>query len=394
MKSLIRLEASPTVSPARLAAFVLAAAAAGIVAGPGSAAPALKAGKDSHLRKEARFESPRLRNGELTIEGTNGGDRIALRLQAGDPAVLQVDVGDDGTADFSIDRATVAKIVVEAGNGDDLVRIDEGNGVFADSIPTTIDGGNGNDNLVGGSGAEALLGGNGDDILVGGSGASTLSAGNGNDNLVGGSGVETLLGGNGNDTIDGNRGNDVAEMDNGDDTFVWDPGDGSDTIEGGNGKDTMRFNGAGVAEQIDLSANGHRLRFFRDVATITMDTADVEQVDFNALGGADVVTVHDLAGTDVTNVNVDLAGAIGGATGDSQPDRVIVEGTNGDDSINVSGDAAGVKVGGLAATVAVLHAEVANDRLEISTRAGNDTVDSGGLSARVIQFLVNGALVL
>ena len=31
-----------------------------------------------------------------------------------------------------------------------------------------------------------------------------------------------------------------------------------------------------------------------------MDTAGVENVDFNALGGADLVTVHDLTGTDVT----------------------------------------------------------------------------------------------
>ena len=31
-----------------------------------------------------------------------------------------------------------------------------------------------------------------------------------------------------------------------------------------------------------------------------MDTAGVERVDFNALGGADMVTVSDLTGTDVT----------------------------------------------------------------------------------------------
>ena len=70
-----------------------------------------------------------------------------------------------------------------------------------------------------------------------------------------------------------------------------------------------------------------------------MDTAGVEQVDFNALGGADLVTVNDLTGTDVSSVNVDLAGTLGGATGDGQADRVVVNGTNGDDAINVNGDA-------------------------------------------------------
>ena len=100
-------------------------------------------------------------------------------------------------------------------------------------------------------------------------------------------GAETLLGGDGNDSIDGNQGNDLALMGAGDDTFVWDPGDGSDVVEGQDGADTMRFNGANAAEKFDLSANGSRLRFFRDIGNITMDTAGVERVDFNALGGAD-----------------------------------------------------------------------------------------------------------
>ena len=99
--------------------------------------------------------------------------------------------------------------------------------------------------------------------------------------------------------IDGNKGNDVAYLGAGDDTFVWDPGDGSDIVEGQAGRDTMLFNGAAAAEQVDLSANGRRLRFFRDVGNITMDTNEVETVDFNALGGADTVTVNDLTGTDV-----------------------------------------------------------------------------------------------
>ena len=287
--------------------------------------------------------------------------------------MLQVDVGDDGSADFTFARAEIAKISVDGGNGDDVVRIDESNGVFTDTIPTTIDGGNGDDNLVGGAGAVTLQGGNGNDILAGGSGA------------------ETLVGGNGNDSIDGNKGNDVALMGNGNDTFVWDPGDGSDIVEGQNGADTMLFNGANVNEKVDLSANGNRLRFFRDIANITMDTAGVETVDFNALGGADLVTVNDLSGTDVSSVNVDLAATGGG--GDGQPDHVVVSGTDGNDRLDVNGDAGAVKVSGLAATVEVLHPEVANDRLDIDTLAGTDTVDAGGLAAGAIQLFVNGVPV-
>ena len=85
-------------------------------------------------------------------------------------------------------------------------------------------------------------------------------------------GVEVAFGSDGNDSIDGNGGNDVGNLGAGDDTFVWDPGDGSDTVEGQDGTDTMLFNGANGGEQVDLSANGERLRFFRTQGTITMDT--------------------------------------------------------------------------------------------------------------------------
>jgi hypothetical protein len=356
-----------------LAAAVVVAVAAGILAGAGNAAPASAAGTASPLQKKSeRFKAPTLVNGLLTVKGTNAGDRIALRLQAGQPGIVEVDFGDDGSAEFSFERREIAAIAVEAGNGADAVRIDEINGVFADTIPTTIDGGNGQDRLVGGAGA------------------GTLNGGNGNDALFGGNGNETLLGGNGNDTIDGNRGNDLAFMGNGNDTFVWDPGDGSDTVEGQNGTDTMLFNGANIAEQVDLSANGHRLRFFRDIANITMDTNGVERVDFNALGGDDVVTVNDLSGTDVEQFNVDLAGSLGGATGDGAGDSIIVNGTDGDDTIKVKGDADDVKVSGLVPTVNVLHPDVGNDRLEIKTLAGTDTVKSAGLAAGAILLFVDG----
>jgi hypothetical protein len=220
-----------------------------------------------------------------------------------------------------------------------------------------------------------------------------VDGGPGNDTLAGGRGVEMTVGGDGNDSIDGNGGNDVSLLGAGDDTFVWDPGDGSDTIEGQSGTDAMRFNGANLAERFELSANGNRLRFFRDLGTITMDTDDVERVDVNALGGADLVTVNDLAGTDVVAVNVALAGALGGAAGDGQDDRVVVNGTNAVDAIDVSGDAGGVKVSGLAAAVVITNPDAAKDSLELSTLAGNDSVDSGALAPGSIKLFVDGVLV-
>ena len=96
--------------------------------------------------------------------------------------------------------------------------------------------------------------------------AITVDGGAGNDTLLGSNGVDLLLGGDGNDFADGQQGNDVALLGAGADSFQWDPGDGSDVIEGQGGTDAMAFNGSNVGENMDVSANGRRVRFTRDVA--------------------------------------------------------------------------------------------------------------------------------
>lgn len=82
-------------------------------------------------------------------------------------------------------------------------------------------------------------------------------------------------------------------------------------VEGQDGTDTMLFNGSNASENIDISANGNRVRLFRSVGAVTMDTDDVERIDVRAMGGADTIVVHDLSGTDVTQVTTDLS-ATGG----------------------------------------------------------------------------------
>ena len=137
----------------------------------------------------------------------------------------------------------------------------------------------------------------------------------------GGLGTDNLLGSDGDDLVNGGDGDDVALMGAGDDTFVWNPGDDNDTLEGQAGRDTMPFNGANVAENIDIAANGGRVRFFRDIANVTMDLNDVEAIDFNALGGADTIVVNDLSGTDVNQVDANLAATGGGGDGATRQRR-------------------------------------------------------------------------
>jgi Ca2+-binding RTX toxin-like protein len=297
-------------------------------------------------------------SGTLNVNGGDRANAVALRLKDGDPSQIQVDAGDNGSADFSFARASVRAISVRMGNGRDSVRVDDSNGAFTNSIPTTIAGGNGADSLEGGLGAETFSGGNGDDF------------------------------------VDGGRGNDSADLGRGDDTFRWDPGEGSDVIEGQSGSDTMLFNGAAGDEDVTMSAIGGRLTFFRNPGNVTMDTDDVETVDFNALGGKDNITVNDLSGTDVTQTNLDLAGTLGGSAGDGALDKVVVNGTNGADTVHIDGNGSGADVTGLATAVSVKHADPDNnadpsDRLSVNTPGA---VFATGV-AGVLEVLVNGSPV-
>jgi Ca2+-binding RTX toxin-like protein len=301
-----------------------------------------------------------IKRGTLEVKSGDQDNAVALRLKAGDPTRVQVDAGDDGTDDFSFARTALIAINVKTGDGNDSVRIDDANGAFTNSIPTTIAGGDGNDTLEGGQ--------------------VQVAAEN-----------ETFRGGSGNDLIDGGKGNDTAHLGAGNDTFRWDNGEGSDVIEGQDGSDTMVFNGAAIAENVTMTANGRRLTFFRVQGNVTMDTEGVEIVEDNTLGGADSVTVNDLTGTDVTQTNLDLAGTLGGSAADGAVDNVVVNGTDGVDTIDIAGSGSGAVVTGLATAVSVEHPDQ-TDTLSVNTRAGADNVFVNGV-AGVLQVLVDGAPV-
>src|SRR5258705_10964952 len=168
--------AAASVGAGGLALLLLA-----IAAGPASASP--------HLRA-------RVSGGTLLIFGTPFAEQITLRLSPTDRNGLEVDLDNDGSADATFDLTNIDAIEVDAGGGNDTVRIDDVNGAFTARIPTRIDGGNGDDTLNGGAGAEILVG------------------------------------GNGNDRIDGNGGGDTAFLRRGDGNFGRDPRGGSHVVEG------------------------------------------------------------------------------------------------------------------------------------------------------------------
>jgi Ca2+-binding RTX toxin-like protein len=195
-----------------------------------------------------------------------------------------------------------------------------------------------------------------------------MNGGLGDDLLYGGAGDDRFIGGDGDDTI---------LMGAGDDTAEWNPGDDNDSVYGEEGYDTLLFNGANVAETFTIWALGDRVQLFRSVANVTMDLLGVENIDLLVRGGADVITVNDMTGTDLVEVNVDLASVAGG--GDAIEDRVIINGTAGNDLVFAGGDADLVTVSGLVPLVNATGWDGPLDQLHINTHAGDDAVQASAM---------------
>ena len=158
-------------------------------------------------------------------------------------------------------------------------------------------------------------------------------------------------------------------------------------LDGQGDNDTLDFNGSNIGEIIDVFANGGRGRLTRNVAGITMDFDNLEDVAVRALGGNDQILVDDLKGTDVDNVDVDL-GAFGGG-GDGAADVVEVGGSARRDQAEVRAENGAPVVVGPSVITRIANAEPANDTLEVNTLAGDDEVVVDPLVNTLIQTIVD-----
>jgi Ca2+-binding RTX toxin-like protein len=168
----------------------------------------------------------------LQVTGNSRSQAIALRLKAGDPTTLEVDAGDDGSADFSFARNSFSSITLDGGDGNDTLRIDESNGVFTDTQPATLLGGAGNDTLLAGSAGESFNGGTGTDWLVGPNASNAW-----------------ILTGPGAGTLDGMPFTSMNNLTGGSLTDVF-------TIQPGGAVTGLVNGGAGAADLLDYSAYG------------------------------------------------------------------------------------------------------------------------------------------
>ena len=225
-------------------------------------------------------------SGSDTVTNASGADGVQVLLggAANNVTISQTAIPVDGTfgliqvtdgaAKLTID-STIGQVTVNSGAGDDTVTVgdldtvcraslviqgDDGNDLLsalnakAGVIRLLIEGGSGNDTLIGslggdtldgGAGSDRLKGGNGNDVLQGGTSADSINGENGDDTLLGGDsndslagdGADTLNGDAGNDSLAGGIGNDVLNGGASSDTARG--GDGDDTINGGDGNDSL-----------------------------------------------------------------------------------------------------------------------------------------------------------
>jgi len=184
---------------------------------------------------------------QLLVDLTQGGsDSLTIEGVVDPGAIITILMGDRNDTVYIESQDAFLNIVL--GDGNDRVYIDA-------SATSTIDGGDGDDRIYGGSGDETLRGGPGDDRLFGGEGANVifgeggndmlfglvgddiLNGGEGNDFLWGGSGDDILIGGDGNDFLLGGRGNDALFGEADDDRLFG--GSDDDLVSGGRAHDLI-----------------------------------------------------------------------------------------------------------------------------------------------------------
>lgn len=314
-----------------------------------------------------------------TLTGGDGDDQIFG--QSGDDTLVW-NPGDD--TDLNEGGSDVDKVVVNGGNGaEQFATTANGSRVRFDRInpaPFALDIGtteflelnaNGGDDMFSAAGNLAAL------IQL------RVDGGTGNDTLLGSNGPDVLIGGADNDTIDGNQGSDTVQMGDGDDTFIWDPGDGSDVVEGGANFDKVIMNGSNANEIFDLAANGGRVRLARNVGNVVLDIKDVQRIDILMAGGTDTLQVQDLTGTDLVEVNV-TPGT------DNVADNIILFATLLDDVVLVSGNSSLVTVTGLVATINIFAPEAVSDRLTVNLLDGDDVLNASALQAVSIPLTGDG----
>ena len=199
-----------------------------------SVASAVKPVIDTLENRQLFSGSVALVSGILKITG-DPTSASNMQLNAGSNSTVYATNGQGGTGTFAM--SSVKGVVFTGGSGNDTVY--EATNVL---IPTTINSGDGKDNIRTGGGVNVVNVGDGDSWVNARGSRDTVTVGDGNDTIIAGN-SDTVIAGDGNDHVTGGdnvtvgNGNDVINTGTIGDIIV--AGNGNNYINGGLGNDTM-----------------------------------------------------------------------------------------------------------------------------------------------------------
>ncbi len=114
-------------------------------------------------------------------------------------------------------------------------------------------------------------------------------------------------------TLEGGEGGDLIVGGSGDDTVVWNPGGGDDSIDGGAGNDELIVNlPPGATNTLDIAADGSTVIITGgggEVFTLTL--TGIEELTIDTGDGGSTIDIGALAGTDIADETVTILGGIG-----------------------------------------------------------------------------------
>ncbi|HEX5609566.1 MAG TPA: calcium-binding protein [Solirubrobacterales bacterium] len=150
--------------------------------------------------------------------------------------------------------------------------------------------------------------------------AITVNGGEGDDSIVGADGKDTLNGDAGNDRLVGGKDQDVHSGGAGDDLIVWNNGDGSDTANGGIGVDTFESNGSSASADLTTLSVVNGQTVFARTNLVPFTVAFPNVLGGETTGGIEAVTNNLDAGDDKFTVSPGLALTVtaNGGAGDDQ----------------------------------------------------------------------------
>lgn len=342
----------------------------------------------------------------VTFEDSAAGSQIYV-TQGADGRSVQIGQGQTTLSVANLDNQD--KVIVHGNAGDDTLIADGA----ANVSQITLNGGDGDDVVIGGKGQENLFGEAGNDTLEGGAGRNVINGGAGDDVIRDADG-SIGQGDVGNDTIVG-ASNDVIQAGDGDDRVTAglstqvDAGNGADTILGGHGTSNGANINAGAGDDVFFGQTGNLLfnggagndalhwDMSGDISSNTLLDGGAGQ-DTLAITGPQDATAWTITvgnnGTGFDLFQLTHAGQTAKLFSQTTEDVSITSG-NGVDTVTVTDQT------GLGVTTLRLFTEDGADRINLSaehafgttivdTGAGNDTV-TGGEANDVFVFHADGS---